>query len=159
MPEVLRRLNKPSSNIIAELLLLHAAGPSGRDVSTSDAASLMRISLEAAGINDAWLFDGSGLCRGNLVSPAGTVKLLRMISGFPSIRASLPVGGVDGTLEKRKLSRKVSAKTGSLGGAQALSGYAVNEPFSIMVNHFPGLDGADEAVKEWIDERLMSIIR
>ncbi len=157
MTRVLGRLNKLSSNIIAELLLLHAARPAGKDASTLEASSLMCLSLAASGITDTWLFDGSGLSRGNLVSPAGTVKLLRMLAHFPSVVSSLPVGGTDGTLKERKLSRKIRAKTGSLGGVQALSGYAGEDPFSIMVNHFPEVDGADDAVRNWIDERIMSL--
>ncbi len=151
LAEALHRMNKKSSNVIAELLLLHAARPSGRDASTAAASALMRMSLAAAGIGDAWLLDGSGLARGNLVSPAGTVKLLRLLQHFPSAVSSLPVGGRDGTLKERKLGSRIKAKTGSLGGVQTLSGFANGQPFSVMVNHFPQLDGADEAVRDWID--------
>ncbi|MBX8636089.1 MAG: D-alanyl-D-alanine carboxypeptidase [Thermoplasmata archaeon] len=159
LAQVLHRLNKVSSNVIAELLLLHAARPSGRDASTAEASELMRMSLAASGISDAWLFDGSGLTRGNLVSPAGTVKLLRMIANLPSVVSSLPVGGTDGTLKERKLSRAIRAKTGSLGGVQTLSGFAGNEPFSVMVNHFPESEDADGFVKDWIDGLIMSLVR
>ncbi len=158
MKEVLFRLNKNSSNIIAELLLLHCAKSAGYAASTENGSALLRKELAAVGIRDAFIYDGSGLSRGNLVSPASTVRLLTLASEFESIVSSLPVGGVDGTLKKRKLSRSIRAKTGSLGGVQTLSGYAGGEPFSIMVNHFPDEQGMEQSIKDWIDETAMSFV-
>ena len=95
-------------------------------------------------------FDGSGLSGHDLVTPRATARLLQYASGqtwFADWRSSLPVGGVDGSLEgrfaKAPLKGKVSAKTGTLGEARALSGYVECASgrtviFSIMVgNHLP----------------------
>lgn len=158
MREVLLRLNKNSSNIIAELLLLHCARSAGYTASTGNGSELLRKEPAATGIRDAFIYDGSSLSRGNLVSPSSTVKLLGLASEFDSIVSSLPVGGVDGTLKKRKLSRSIRAKTGSLGGVQTLSGYAGTEPFSIMVNHFQDEPGMEQSVKDWVDETAMSFV-
>ena len=58
---------------------------------------------------------------------------------------SLPIAGVDGTLQRRfrkeDLLRKVRAKTGKISGVTTLSGYAVNESnetfaFAILMNDY-----------------------
>jgi len=85
-----------------------------------------------------------------LVTPRATARLLQYASGqpwFADWKSSLPVGGVDGSLEERfakaPLKGKVFAKTGTLGEARALSGYlecasGKTVIFSIMVgNHLP----------------------
>jgi serine-type D-Ala-D-Ala carboxypeptidase/endopeptidase (penicillin-binding protein 4) len=59
----------------------------------------------------------------------------------------LPIGGIDGTLERRMktklLKGKIIAKTGSLSHVTALSGYAERKggkryAFSILVNNYNG---------------------
>jgi D-alanyl-D-alanine carboxypeptidase/D-alanyl-D-alanine-endopeptidase (penicillin-binding protein 4) len=61
-----------------------------------------------------------------------------------AFRESLPVAGVDGTLEHRlrgtAAERRVQAKTGALRQTNALAGYATNKAgdrfvFSIVLNH------------------------
>ena len=91
--------------------------------------------------------DGSGLSRYNLVAPAFLVALLERESRSPHAQvfaASLPVAGRDGTLASRMRGTpaegNLRAKTGTLSGVRALSGYfttAAGEPmvFSILMNH------------------------
>jgi serine-type D-Ala-D-Ala carboxypeptidase/endopeptidase (penicillin-binding protein 4) len=93
-------------------------------------------------------YDGSGLSRQNLVSPEAVVDLLRYAAGQTwgaSFRDTLPVAGVDGSLAERLTDldprAQVCAKTGSLGGVKALSGYATTVKgdhlvFSILSNNF-----------------------
>jgi D-alanyl-D-alanine carboxypeptidase/D-alanyl-D-alanine-endopeptidase (penicillin-binding protein 4) len=76
---------------------------------------------------------------------------------FVQWMATLPVGGVDGSLEgrftKAPLKGHVFAKTGTLGESRALSGYVQCASgrtviFSILVgNHAPGTS-ADRAVMD-----------
>ena len=86
-----------------------------------------------------------------MVTPRATTQLLVYAQGQPWFapwKASLPVGGVDGSLAGRfkdpGLNGRVFAKTGTLGEARALSGYVVcasgrTVAFSVMVsNHAPG---------------------
>ena len=100
--------------------------------------------------DDFVFFDGSGLSGHDLVTPRATVRLLQYASvqpWFADWKSSLPVGGVDGSLEGRfttaPLKGHVFAKTGTLGEARALSGYVECASgrtviFSIMVgNHLP----------------------
>lgn len=134
---VLRTMNKKSSNILAELLLVHSARARRVPLDYERPLSVYNEVLEPIGIRDALLYDGSGVSRYNLVSPAGTVSLLKAAKKYRSIFDSLPIGGKDGTLVDRKLPRRIHAKTGSLTGVQALAGYDDGEPFAVMINHGP----------------------
>jgi serine-type D-Ala-D-Ala carboxypeptidase/endopeptidase (penicillin-binding protein 4) len=144
--------NKTSENLHAELLLRQLGLARGRDGTIAQGARVLRQFLVSAGIDkDDFVFlDGSGLSGHDLVTPRATARLLQYASGqtwFADWKSSLPVGGVDGSLEgrfaKAPLKGKVFAKTGTLGEARALSGYVECASgrtviFSIMVgNHLP----------------------
>ena len=94
------------------------------------------------------IYDGAGLSRYNLVSPNQIIKLLRAIYHNMGLKrvmlSSLPISGFDGTLEKRMtspdLKGRIRAKTGTLNGTSALSGFLFlpsGNPiiFSIMTNN------------------------
>ncbi|HEV2646977.1 MAG TPA: D-alanyl-D-alanine carboxypeptidase/D-alanyl-D-alanine-endopeptidase [Acidobacteriaceae bacterium] len=171
--------NKMSSNIHAELLLRHLGKQYGDcsqpafTVTTSCAAEgarVIRQFLINAGIDGTQFvfFDGSGLSAHDLVTPQATAQLLSFAAHDPKTaepqpwfaawKASLPVGGVDGTLASRfstpPLKNHIFAKTGTLGEARALSGYLVAASgrtiiFSIFVaNHLPGTTEDREAMDE-----------
>ena len=135
--DVLRSMNKRSVNLLAELLLRHASRAMGKPVEYEQPQPAYAAVLRPIGAGDARLYDGSGVSRYNLVSPAGTVALLKAATKYRSIVDSLPIGGTDGTLADRKLPRRVRAKTGSLTGVQALAGYDGREPFAVLINHGP----------------------
>ncbi len=135
--DVLLRMNKVSSNILAELLLIHSARALRQPLDYERPQAAFAEVLGRIGIRDALLWDGSGVSRYNLVSPSGTAALLKAARKYPSIEASLPIGGKDGTLANRKLPRRIHAKTGSLTGVQALAGYDDGEAFAIYINHGP----------------------
>jgi len=160
--------NKVSQNLHAELLLRQLGLARGRDGRIAQAALVMRQFLVNAGIDkdDFVFFDGSGLSGHDLVTPRATARLLQYASGqtwFADWRSSLPVGGVDGSLDARftkgPLKGKVFAKTGTLGEARALSGYVECASgrtviFSIMVgNHLPQVH-ADRDVMDRIVEAI-----
>lgn len=166
--------NKVSQNLHAELLLHHlgkafgqgyAGGDSGVDGSTAEGVRVVRQFLINAGIDkdDFVFFDGSGLSGHDLVTPRATAKLLQFATTqpwFAEWKASLPVGGVDGSLETRfgkaRLKDHVFAKTGTLGEARALSGYLDCASgrtiiFSIMVgNHLPETNADRDAMDKII---------
>ena len=106
--------NKVSQNLHAELLLHHLGKRTFcSDGSTVAGARLVRAFLEHAGIDkdDFVFYDGSGLSGHDLVTPRATVRLLQYAAMDPKTGAaqpwfadwkkSLPVGGVDGSLEGR----------------------------------------------------------
>jgi len=133
MAEMIRVVNKESQNLHAETLLrlvgLKLKGEGSAEKGHEAIAEfLKRLGIPAA---DWGLSDGSGLARTDLVTPSGLAALLVAMDAHPraaAFRASLPVAGVDGTLEKRMRGTpaegRVVAKTGTLNLANALAGYA-----------------------------------
>jgi len=92
-------------------------------------------------------YDGSGLSRHNLITPASAVQLYTFMargSRYASVwRDALPIGGVDGTLKNRFAGTlavgNVRAKTGTIDQVSALTGYVTTTSgehfvFSIVVN-------------------------
>jgi D-alanyl-D-alanine carboxypeptidase/D-alanyl-D-alanine-endopeptidase (penicillin-binding protein 4) len=159
-------INKVSQNLHAELLLRRVGSRQGSG-SIADGVAEVRKMLEAAGVpRTAWdLSDGSGMSSYNRVAPRGAAKMLRWISAQPwgaAWRASLPIGGVDGTLSKRfkgtVLEGKVFAKTGTLNATNALSGYLVAKSgktltFSTFANDVP----ADASATRFLDAALVLV--
>ena len=156
--------NKTSQNLHAEMLLEDLGKSWTGTASLAQGARVVRQFLLNAGLapDDFVFFDGSGLSGHDLVTPRATAKLLAYATTqpwFTSWKSSLPVGGVDGSLEHRftaaPLRGHVFAKTGTLGEARALSGYLEAASgrtviFSIMVgNHLPGTS-ADRDVMDRI---------
>jgi D-alanyl-D-alanine carboxypeptidase/D-alanyl-D-alanine-endopeptidase (penicillin-binding protein 4) len=104
--------------------------------------------------DDVQLTDGSGLSRGDLVTPQSVVQLLAYAQRQPwgsDFVASLPVAGQDGTLENRMrgtaAAGQVRAKTGLVEHVNSLSGYATSRRgahllFSIFGNN-TGTHGRD----------------
>lgn len=96
----------------------------------------------------AKIIDGSGLSRYNYVTPQQVVSLLKKAHQSPSFDgflSALPISGVDGTLRDRMRQpatlKKVHAKTGTMGGVTALSGYLETRKkqrliFAIFMNGF-----------------------
>jgi serine-type D-Ala-D-Ala carboxypeptidase/endopeptidase (penicillin-binding protein 4) len=143
-------VNKVSQNLHAEILLRLLGRERGTAGTIESGLEVIKGFLTQAGISgDQYVFyDGSGLSRQNLVTPHAIVQLLRYSSTQPwgaAYRATLPVSGVDGSLSDRfnspRLQSRITAKTGSLGGVKALSGFATSDAgqvvvFSILSNNF-----------------------
>jgi D-alanyl-D-alanine carboxypeptidase/D-alanyl-D-alanine-endopeptidase (penicillin-binding protein 4) len=142
--------NKVSQNLYADLLLRRAALVKGSG-SIADGQAAVDDMLARAGV-EPWrtdLSDGSGMSSYNRVSPRGIIGLLRWTAGQPwgaAFRATLPIGGVDGTLANRfkgtPLEGKVFAKTGTLSVSNALSGFMTTASgqtliFSLLANDMP----------------------
>jgi D-alanyl-D-alanine carboxypeptidase/D-alanyl-D-alanine-endopeptidase (penicillin-binding protein 4) len=154
--------NQDSNNLYAESLLKTI----GLTTKSFNNLEVLKQKLTELGVNPEsyLLVDGSGLSRQNLVSPSAIVQTLMQISKRPEstiYRQSLPVAGVSGTLKNRfkntEVENNLQAKTGTLTGASALSGYlqlANNETlvFSIIVNQ-SDRDGA--SLRQTIDEIIL----
>jgi len=151
LAELLIETNVNSNNLYAEALLRSLAikKPREKNQNTADIGlQVVRETLTQLGVEPEGyvIVDGSGLSRKNLTTPAALVQVLQGIGKSPQaevFRASLPIAGVNGTLKNRFLNTAaagmVQAKTGSMTGISALSGY-MNAPnyeplvFSIIVN-------------------------
>lgn len=150
---------KVSQNLHADLFLRRVALVNGSG-SIADGQVAVRAMLAKAGVaRTAFDFsDGSGMSSYNRVAPRASVGLLRWVAAQPwgaAWRASLPVGGVDGTLARRFagtiLDRKLFAKTGTLNATNALSGYMIAASgrtltFSVYANDIPDGTSAIKAM-------------
>ncbi len=169
LEEVLPELLKPSQNQIAEILLKTVGLEARGEGSARAGAEAVDSLLAAWGVKPTRLrvADGSGLSRYNLLSPELLVSLLERMDGSRYARLwreSLPLAGVDGTLENRlrgtAAEGRVRAKTGSLSNVRALSGYLTTSAgermvFSTLVNgHLLGAAGVDRVV----DDILLALI-
>ncbi|MEQ9236976.1 D-alanyl-D-alanine carboxypeptidase/D-alanyl-D-alanine endopeptidase [Coleofasciculus sp. E2-BRE-01] len=172
LSELISETNQNSNNLYAEALL-RSLGVTDKEADESTATAgreQIRASLAELGVEPESyvLADGSGLSRHNLVSPTAIVQTLQAIARTPmaqSYRDSLAVAGVEGTLRQRfqntPAQGRVYAKTGTMTGVSALSGY-VEVPdyqplvFSIMVNQS---NQSVSTIREAIDEILVLLTR
>jgi D-alanyl-D-alanine carboxypeptidase/D-alanyl-D-alanine-endopeptidase (penicillin-binding protein 4) len=156
--------NKLSQNLHAEMMIRNIATTKDCMPQAANGVQWVRHFLYYAGIDkdDFVFYDGSGLSSYDLVTPRAVAKLLSYAAHDPKTsqpqpwfaawKASLPIGGVDGTLADRltkaPLKGHVFAKTGTHSEGRALSGYlecasGQTVIFSILdENHLPG-DSAD----------------
>lgn len=157
---LVRQMNKPSNNYLAEMLAKALAmPPSAADddedgglvplgntsATTASGNSVSRRHAATFG-SKVQLADGSGLSRSDNAAPREVVDLLRGVQkspAFTDFKASLPIAGVDGTLAPRmrrgSAYRKCFAKTGTLSNVSSLSGYCTTAggdtvAFSILQN-------------------------
>ena len=160
---------KDSQNLYAETFL-KASGQRVAGLGTFSAGRIaVAAALDAWGLNpgDLVLADGSGLSRYNYVTPELLTRLLERLYGDPAHRepfvASLPLAGVDGTLERRlrrsRAEGQVTAKTGTLANVRALSGFVRTrdgEPlaFTMLVNGF-GIPGV---TANWIIDLIVETL-
>ena len=149
---IVRDMNKHSNNFIAETILKTLGAQFvGTPGTTAKGLEVLRDFLGRIGVPSTgiMLADGSGLSHDNRVTARALVQTLRAMNEdfelWPEFLSSLPIAGVDGTLQRRfrkeDLLRKVRAKTGKIAGVTTLSGYAVNEAnetfaFAILMNDY-----------------------
>jgi D-alanyl-D-alanine carboxypeptidase/D-alanyl-D-alanine-endopeptidase (penicillin-binding protein 4) len=146
---LLRQMDLVSDNYFAETLTKDLAVHAGRLGTTARGVRAIRNAVSGLGVNlsRARIYDGSGLSLGDRLTAGALLVVLRQSSrqswGW-YFRRSLPVAGVSGTLSDRMTRgpahRNVTAKTGTLDDASALSGFvtAANGHrllFSILINH------------------------
>lgn len=168
LSELIAMVNKESQNLHAELLLCEVArAQNGVGSRTAAIAELRRFLVShGAAIDGVAFADASGLARMNLVSPETTARLLAAMWNGSHRQAwvdSLPIGGKDGTLSGRfsgsALGESVFAKTGTLRGVAALSGYVKTRSgkvlaFSAMVNNH---GGPGSEARQFLDKLALEI--
>ncbi len=151
--------NLTSNNGIAQMLFNHLGGEAN-----------IKTALSSIGVNpnEYRQVDGSGLSRSNQSTPNAIVSLLTGMQSEPQADhffSSLPVAGQTGTLTRRLKSYdtqgRVRAKTGTLNGVRALSGYADNPEhglvaFSILANQ-PTSRGHGSNLVSGIDQLVSAI--
>lgn len=170
LPQLLRDINKTSDNFAARnLMLALSRGFPSRAATLPAAQQRMREWLASQGLapDDVQVENGSGLSRGERAKPRAFVHLLanawqtQQGQQVSSLIDSLPVAGVDGTLEHRMRGGAAAGqawlKTGTLLDARALAGYVRSQrgrlyAVTALVNHpeasraVPSMD----AFIEWV---------
>ncbi|WP_345556597.1 D-alanyl-D-alanine carboxypeptidase/D-alanyl-D-alanine endopeptidase [Streptomonospora halophila] len=174
--ELLTPFLKLSNNGHAEILMKamgrEAAGEGGWDAGIAVATrALHRLGVPTHAVE---LDDGSGLARSDRLTAATTVRLLERVRHQPwfgTWRDALPLAGapehmVGGTLSGRMggtaAAGNVRAKTGTLSGVSALSGYVTTAGgerlvFSIINNGYAG--AAPRDIQDAIAVRLAEFTR
>lgn len=143
--KIVRETNKESDNVCAQHLF-KAIGYYVKGKGTcNNSNEAVREFLREAGVNTSGfvMADGSGLSEYSRITPVQFCQLLAYMYKHPCKKPffkSLPVAGKDGTLAYRMRGFPVHAKTGSLKGHIALSGYVRTNAgqmlvFSIMTNY------------------------
>ncbi len=171
----IRKMNKDSVNLYAELIIRELGKRFGDQAPDDNpminrlrgddlaGASVIQKWLEDRGIarNNQAIHDGSGLSRLDLVSPETFLRLLiyqanqREQSDFID---SLPISGVDGTLNRRLSGKDIIAKTGSIQYVNSLAGYANFEDsnerraFVIIGNNLTEAGESSKAIDDFIGE-------
>lgn len=127
--DMVRAMNQPSDNYMAETLAKDLGAEFGAAGSTSAGAAVVRSTIARFGISPT-IVDGSGLSRSDRTSPRQVVKLLTGMAGTdqgPTLDASLPVVGRNGTMYNRMRGTaaqdRCHTKTGTLHDVSALAGY------------------------------------
>jgi serine-type D-Ala-D-Ala carboxypeptidase/endopeptidase (penicillin-binding protein 4) len=164
--EDIKVLNKTSQNLHAELLLRLLGKLEGSGGSFEQGTRVVRQFLVNAGIDDGdfFFYDGSGLSPDDRIAPRALTKLLVYATHQPwgeQWRDTLPIAGVDGTLQGRfrnsPLTGKMWAKTGTLNETSCVTGYMTAASgqtiaFSVMVNaRRPGSQAELQALDQIVE--------
>lgn len=133
--DILPRMMKKSDNLYSESLFYHLAASRvhSAPVTAKDGRRMMNRLIEKLGYDasDYYIADGSGLSLYNYVSPELEVAFLKYAYRhdriYVPLYASMPIAGMDGTLDdrmRRGYARgNVHAKTGTVTGVSGLAGY------------------------------------
>ena len=165
---------KYSANLTCEQLYRVASFVHEGQGAESASERLARSLLEAAGADVSRLrfADACGLSKQNRLTARAITSLLRhMWLHSPEAELfvdSLPIAGVDGTLQKRMVGtaaeNNLRAKTGTLNGVCSLSGYVIardGEPlcFAVLMNGFNGGPTPVQQIQDAIGARLAEVRR
>jgi serine-type D-Ala-D-Ala carboxypeptidase/endopeptidase (penicillin-binding protein 4) len=151
LADVCKISNKPSNNFVAEAIYKTLGGELyGAPGTLAKGTRAVMDYLSNNGIKPGSykIVNGSGLTHENRITPQDLSSLLRRIyydmSVAPEFLSSLAIAGIDGTIRNRFMGTDavglVRAKTGTLNGVSALSGYVGDKDdvliFSIFVEGF-----------------------
>ena len=170
LADVVRDMNKWSSNVIARQLLATLGQVSAHPESAEDmvaaGARAASATLAAAGIDSTGLVieNGSGLSRNERIRADSLGSLLLAAwqrPWMPEFIVALPVAGLDGTARRRldgsPARGQAHIKTGTLNGVRAMAGYLLDRHgrrhvVVMMVNHPEATASAtaQDALLEWL---------
>ena len=164
LAEVVRDINKFSNNVMAQQLFLSLALAQRGSATPQAAREVLRewieLRLGPAAAAAVVIDNGSGLSRESRASAQTLARLLSVAWAspvMPELMASLPVGGVDGTLRRARMQLgRAHLKTGSLRDVAGIAGYVLSTSgrryvVVAVINH-PNANAARpalEALTQW----------
>ena len=160
---LIRDINKFSNNVMTQQLFLTMGAAGGQPGNPQRGATAVRGLLAARGIEapELILENGCGLSRVERVSTATLANVLIdawKSQWMPELMSSLPISGVDGTMQKRNVPAGAAhMKTGMLDDTRAVAGYvlaASGKRYVVVaiINH-PAAGrgtGAHDALIDWV---------
>jgi D-alanyl-D-alanine carboxypeptidase/D-alanyl-D-alanine-endopeptidase (penicillin-binding protein 4) len=165
LSDIVRAMNQPSDNYMAETLAKDLGADFGSAGSTAAGAAVVRSTVARFGISPT-VVDGSGLSRTDRTSPRQVVKLLTSMTGTdqgPAFDASLAVVGRNGTVYNRMRGTaaqdRCHTKTGTLHDVSALAGYCTTlggdrVAFAFLMNYVYPL-----SAHVWQDRMTVALAR
>ncbi len=166
----LQRMLEDSSNFDAEQCARVLGAQRGDGSLAGGVAAVGAAITDLLGNRDGWTqIDGSGLSRGNELTPSLLVRVLRAVAASSDAETFfhlLPIAGQTGTLADRfqgsPVAGRVRAKTGWIRGASALSGVLTRRDgsrcaFAILMNYDPELGGLNRKLKD-LQERMVEAL-
>ncbi len=167
LADILRDMNKYSNNVMTRLVMLTMDKEASQSPASSlRAAQLVQLWFEKLGLPAQGLHmeNGSGLSRTERISASQMGRMLQHAFDspvMPELMASMPVLGVDGTMQKRAAGLAVAGyahiKSGALEGVRNFAGYvlaASGKRYAVVcfVNHknAPQTESAQDELLEWI---------
>ena len=175
LADILKLMNKPSDNWIAELIFKTIGAEVIGEPGTwqKGRQAVTEFLSEIMGDPPPYRFvDGSGLSRYNLLNAELLTDLLvhtyQNFALMPEFLAALPIAGVDGTLKNRMqgmyAEKVLRAKTGTLSGVSALAGYTVTADdevfaFGILISHYVGSPALARGIQDKIGDYLTGFSR
>jgi D-alanyl-D-alanine carboxypeptidase/D-alanyl-D-alanine-endopeptidase (penicillin-binding protein 4) len=129
---LIRDINKFSNNVMTQQLFLTLGAAGGEPGNAERGANAVRGLLTARGIASPELIleNGCGLSRIERISAGTLAEVLGdawKSQWMPELMASLPVSGVDGTMQRRNVvAGAAHMKTGMLEDTRAVAGYVLS---------------------------------
>lgn len=149
--EIVYYINQRSDNALAEATLRTVGFQKEGDQTLETGRRVVTDHLKSVNFDVSALnyMDGSGLSRGNVVTPISQAKFLTSLMDekyFKTYFESLPIAGQTGTLKstfKGEGNGQIFAKTGTLNKVKTLAGYMKTNSgktlvFSLLINNYGG---------------------
>jgi serine-type D-Ala-D-Ala carboxypeptidase/endopeptidase (penicillin-binding protein 4) len=167
--ESVKLVNKISQNLHTEMYLRTAARQTCAWKTPEELLNVPKNFYAQAGIveGDVVQADGSGLSRHDLVTPRALAAVLQYAQKepwFDAYYASLPIAGVDGTLEDRMKNTaavgRIHAKSGSLEHVRTRSGYAETASGQRLIFSFMGNNqaGKNHEASDILDSLCIAVV-
>jgi serine-type D-Ala-D-Ala carboxypeptidase/endopeptidase (penicillin-binding protein 4) len=165
--EVVRDINKYSNNVMARQVFLSLAAERPATAEGARRRIDAWLAEKQLKLPELALENGSGLSRSERISAGGLGALLLAAwksPVMPELMSSLPLAGIDGTMQKRlgdsAASGRAHLKTGYLQGARAIAGYVLDASGKrwvvvCLINGPHARDGkpAMDALLRWVAQR------